>query len=42
VLEQFETAGFRRALHWLPSAGLGPVERALETFEAAVAELHGE
>jgi probable F420-dependent oxidoreductase len=42
VLEQFANAGFRRALHWLPSAGLGPVERACDRFEAAVAELHGE
>jgi hypothetical protein len=42
VLEQFEAAGFRRALHWLPSAGLDPVERAFDRFETAVAELHGE
>jgi probable F420-dependent oxidoreductase len=41
VLESFEQAGFRRAVHWLPSAGLGPVERALDAFESAVAELHG-
>jgi probable F420-dependent oxidoreductase len=42
VLEQFEKAGFRRAVHWLPSAGLSSVERALERFESAVADLHGE
>jgi alkanesulfonate monooxygenase SsuD/methylene tetrahydromethanopterin reductase-like flavin-dependent oxidoreductase (luciferase family) len=42
VLEQFESAGFRRALHWLPSAGRAPVERALDRWESAVAELHGE
>ena len=42
VLERFERAGFRRAVHWLPSAGRGPVERALDRYEAAVAELHGE
>jgi len=42
VLEQFEQAGFRRAVHWLPSAGRGPVERALERFESAVADLHGQ
>jgi probable F420-dependent oxidoreductase len=42
VLEQFERAGFRRAVHWLPSAGRGPVESALDRFEAAVAALHGE
>jgi len=42
VLAQFEKAGFRRAVHWLPSAGRGPVERALERFEKAVADVHGE
>lgn len=42
VLEQFEQAGFRRAVHWLPSAGRGPVERALERFETAVADFHGQ
>ena len=29
-------------VHGLPSAQRGPVEQALERFEAAVAELHGE
>jgi probable F420-dependent oxidoreductase len=42
VIDEFEQAGFRRAIHWLPSAGKGPVEAALDTFEAAVAEAHGE
>lgn len=42
VLETFEMAGFRRAVHWLPSTGRGPIEARLDTFEAAVAELHGE
>jgi len=42
VLDELERAGVRRAVHWLPAAGLGPVERALARFEAAVAELHGE
>jgi probable F420-dependent oxidoreductase len=42
VLAQYEEAGFDRAVHWLPSAGRGPVERALERFESAVADLHGE
>jgi len=42
ALERFERAGFRRAVHWLPSAGRGPVERALDRYETAVAELHGE
>jgi probable F420-dependent oxidoreductase len=42
VLAEYEAAGFDRAVHWLPSAGRGPVERALERFEGAVAEMHGE
>jgi probable F420-dependent oxidoreductase len=42
ALEELESAGFRRAVHWLPSTGRGPLERALDRFEAAVAELHGE
>jgi len=42
VLEQLERAGVRRVVRWLPSAGRGPVERALDRYEAAVAELHGE
>ncbi|MBB5897564.1 LLM class F420-dependent oxidoreductase [Kutzneria kofuensis] len=41
-LERFEAAGFRRVVFWLPSAGRGPIERALDRFETAVAELHGE
>ncbi|MST34839.1 TIGR03619 family F420-dependent LLM class oxidoreductase [Acidimicrobiaceae bacterium USS-CC1] len=42
VIAGFEDAGFRRVVHWLPSAGQGRVERALDAFEAAVAEAHGE
>jgi hypothetical protein len=42
VLERYEQAGFRRALHWLPTAPAGPLERALDAFEAAVTELYGE
>jgi probable F420-dependent oxidoreductase len=42
VLESFERAGFKRAVHWLPSAARGPVEATLDRFEAAVAEMHGE
>jgi probable F420-dependent oxidoreductase len=41
VLEQYEAAGFRRAVHWVPSATAGPVERALDRFETAVEQLHG-
>jgi alkanesulfonate monooxygenase SsuD/methylene tetrahydromethanopterin reductase-like flavin-dependent oxidoreductase (luciferase family) len=42
VLESYAAAGFRRAVHWLPSAPRGPVERALDRYEAAIADLHGE
>jgi len=42
VLQAYADAGFRRAVHWLPSARRGPVERALDRYEAAVAEFNGE
>jgi probable F420-dependent oxidoreductase len=42
VLEQFEQGGITRVVRWIPSAGRGPVEQALERWEAAIAELHGE
>ena len=42
VLEQLEAAGFRRAMHWLPSAGRPGVEAALARWESAIAELTGE
>jgi probable F420-dependent oxidoreductase len=42
VLETYAQAGFDRAVHWLPSTPRGPVERALDVFEAAVAEFQGE
>jgi probable F420-dependent oxidoreductase len=42
VLDQLERAGVRRVVHWLPSAARGPVERALDRFETAVADQHGE
>jgi probable F420-dependent oxidoreductase len=42
VLAQYAAAGFTRAVHWLPSASAGPVERALDKFEAAIAEFTGE
>ncbi len=42
VIAELEQAGYRRAVHWLPSAGQGPVEAALDVFETAVAEAHGE
>jgi hypothetical protein len=42
VLEMFASAGFQRVVHWLPSAARGPVERAMDRFESAIAELNGE
>ncbi len=42
VLEAFEQAGISRVVRWIPSAALGPVEGALERWESAIAELHGE
>ena len=41
VLEAYAAAGFDRALHWLPSAPRGPVERELDAFERAIAEYTG-
>jgi probable F420-dependent oxidoreductase len=42
VLEELQRAGVQRVVRWIPSAGRGPVERALERWEDAVAELNGE
>ena len=42
ALEAYTAAGFDRALHWLPSAGRGPVERALDAWESAIAKFTGE
>jgi probable F420-dependent oxidoreductase len=42
VIESYAAAGFDRVVHWLPSAGRGPVERALDRFESAIAEFAGE
>ena len=41
VLAEYASAGFERAVHWLPSAPRGPVERELDKFESAVAEYTG-
>jgi probable F420-dependent oxidoreductase len=41
VLERMERAGVRRALHWLPSGPRGPVERALDRWEAAIGDFTG-
>jgi probable F420-dependent oxidoreductase len=40
-LEAYAEAGFSRAVHWLPSAPSGPVQRAFDVFESAVAEFTG-
>ena len=40
-LEAYAAAGFDRVVHWLPSAGRGPVERALDGYESAIAEFTG-
>jgi probable F420-dependent oxidoreductase len=42
VLEELAKAGVRRVVRWIPSAGRAPVERALDRWETAIAELHGE
>ena len=40
-LERLRDAGVTRAVHWLPSSPRGPVERALERWEDAIAQLNG-
>jgi probable F420-dependent oxidoreductase len=42
ALEPFAQAGCRRVVHWIPSGGRGVVEPALERWESAIAQLHGE
>jgi probable F420-dependent oxidoreductase len=42
VLERYEAAGVRRVSMWAPSAGRSVIERALDAFERAVADVHGE
>jgi probable F420-dependent oxidoreductase len=42
VLDAYAAAGFERAVYWLPSAGQSVVSRALDTWEAAIAEFTGE
>jgi len=41
AMEAYAAAGFDRAVHWLPSAGRGPVERALDAWETAIADFTG-
>jgi probable F420-dependent oxidoreductase len=42
VLARLFEGGIRRAAHWLPSGGRSHVERALERWEAAIADFNGE
>jgi probable F420-dependent oxidoreductase len=42
ALAAYAAAGFDRAVHWLPSAGKGTVERAFDAWETAIAEFNGE
>jgi probable F420-dependent oxidoreductase len=42
ALEQLAEAGVERVSRWMPSGGRSRIEAALERFEAAIAELHGE
>ena len=42
VLEQLRAAGCRRVVRWVPSAGTGGIEPALERWESAIAEFTGE
>jgi probable F420-dependent oxidoreductase len=40
-LERAEQQGLTRVVHWLPSAGRAPVERALEQWQNAILEFTG-
>jgi probable F420-dependent oxidoreductase len=42
ALTELEAMGVDRAVYWLPSTTRGPMERALERFEDALAEFRGE
>jgi len=42
VLDRYAQAGVRRVSMWAPSAGRGAIERALDAFESAVADVRGE
>lgn len=42
VLESLAEAGVRRAAQWLPTGGRSHVEKALERWEAAIAQFNGE
>ena len=42
VFEELERAGVSRVVHWLPPVRRGPLERALDRYETALAAFHGE
>ena len=42
ALEQCERAGVSRVMTWLPSAGWGRIQRAMDAFEDALADMRGE
>jgi probable F420-dependent oxidoreductase len=41
VLERFERAGVRRALHWLPSSPASGVQQSLEVWEDSILQFTG-
>jgi probable F420-dependent oxidoreductase len=41
IIEAYDAAGFDRVVHWLPSAGLGPVDRELDAWESVIAGFTG-
>jgi probable F420-dependent oxidoreductase len=41
VLAAYSAAGFDRVVYWLPSAGRGPLERALDAWETAITDFTG-
>jgi hypothetical protein len=42
ALQELVDAHFQRAVHWIPSGNRSIVERALEGWESAIAEVTGE
>ncbi|MFF4129501.1 hypothetical protein ACFYYP_38810 [Microbispora rosea] len=42
ALEQCEKAGVVRVMAWLPSAGWDRIQRSMDAFENALADMRGE
>ncbi|WP_248963540.1 TIGR03619 family F420-dependent LLM class oxidoreductase [Sphaerisporangium perillae] len=42
VIEECEKAGVSRVMAWLPSAGIARIEREMDAFEKALADMRGE